>query len=343
MKKVSRLLVLFAASVLASMSNASRAEQPASCHDDYGNDRCSDDSRTQQRLLYQVASAEDFANKKIQIVRSFFVDGYGQDVALVTFKRAPEEDLQVEVRLPNRDGRPANPPLVGQPSSAAWKEIVADARTFDRDLVPLPKGKDEMTICLHSWVSTVEMVDQRGRVRRKTSSACGGDSLVTNYAFKVASLAVDAIPFCASLSREASRNDVTRLVDCWRLRGDRIAAAEAYNRLHTRWFLHPNGTDFARSLYELFYDRAEMTWPGEEKVTGAASVAQLWTTKASQDRFVPRIYFGEMQDRVRIEGEIWPRPKSDTDRPEPIPVTMLWTKENGFDFRLRELSTGKAD
>jgi hypothetical protein len=158
------------------------------------------------------------------------------------------------------------------------------------------------------------------------------------YAFKLANIAVESFSFCSTLSREASRNDVARLVDCWRLRGDRTAASQAYNRLHTRWFLHPNGADFARSLYELFYDRAEMTWPGKAKVTGAATAAQLWAGKASQDRFVPQIYFGETQDRVRIEGQIWPRPKSDEERPQPIPVTMLWTKENGFDFRLRSLS-----
>ncbi|ATI80638.1 hypothetical protein [Sphingobium yanoikuyae] len=339
MKKISRLLFVCAASVLASTPNICAAAQPSSCNDDRGTDRCAGGSRAQQRRLYKVASTEDFANKQVQLVRAFFVDGYGQDIALVTFKRAPGEDLQVEVRLPDPDGKLASPPLVGQLSGAAWTDIMASAGTFDRDLVPLQKRNGELSICLHSWVSTVEVVDENGRVRRKTSSACGGDSLVTAYAFKMASIAVASFSFCSTLSPEASRNDVTRLADCWRLRGDRAAAAQAYNRLHTRWFLNPNGTDFARSLYELFYDRAEIAWPGEKKVTGAASAAQLWTAKAGQDRFVPQIYFGETQGRVRIEGQIWPRPKSDADRPQPIPVTMLWTKENGFDFRLRSLST----
>lgn len=262
---------------------------------------------------------------------------------MVAFKRAPGEDLQVEVRLPDRGGERANPRMVGLLSSKEWTGLVADAGSFDRDLVPLPEKTDEMSICLHSWLSVVEVVDERGRVRRKASSACGRDSLVNAYAFKIARMAVESFPFCTMLSSEASRNDVTRLVDCWKLRGDRAAAAQAYNRLHTRWFLNPNGTDFARSLQELFFDRAELTWPGEVKVTGAALAAQLWTAKASENRFIPQIYFGEMQGRVRIEGEIWPRPKSDADKPKPIPATMLWTKENGFDFRLHSLSPKRAD
>ena len=338
MRKASQLLIFYAAAIFASFGNLSAKAQSSSCQDETGSDRCSDESRAQQRQLYRAADARGLAKKKVQLIRAFFVDGYGQDIAMVTFKRAPGEDLQVEVQLPDRDPNFADPPLVGQLSGAAWTDILAGSGTFARDLVPLLKRKDELSMCLHSWVTTVEVVDENDKVRRKTSGACDRDSLATAYAFKLASIAVDAFSFCSTLSREASRNDVTRLADCSRLRGDRTAASQAYNRLHTRWFLHPNGVDFAPSLYELFYDRAEVTWPGEETVTGAASAAKLWTAKASQDRFVPQIYIGETHDRVRIEGQIWPRPQSGEDRPKPIPVTMLWTKENGFDFRLRRLS-----
>jgi hypothetical protein len=178
MKNIDRLLIFCAASMLASAPNLCAAAQPSSCKDDRGIDRCADESRTQQRLLYKVASTEDFANRRVQLVRAFFVDGYGQDMALVTFRRAPGEDLQVEVRLPDRGQSFANPPLFGPLSGLAWTEIMAGAGTFDRDLVPLPKRDAELSICLHSWVSTVEVVDENGRIRRKTSSACGGDSLV---------------------------------------------------------------------------------------------------------------------------------------------------------------------
>ncbi|WP_206244830.1 hypothetical protein [Novosphingobium terrae] len=338
MNRVARSIILMTATIFCMFHGPYAKAQPSPCQDDKGNDRCNDDQRAQQRHLYNASDAQDFANKKSQLVRAFFVDGYGQDVALVSFERAPGEDLKVEVRVPSHNGSSENVSLVGQLSGAAWTDILEGARTFDRDLVPLPKRKGELSICLHSWVSTVEVADENGKVRRKTSLACGNDDLVSAYAFKLANIAVDSFSFCATLSREASRNDVTRLADCWKLRGDRTAASQAYNRLHTRWFLHPNGVDFARSLYDLFDENAEVTWPGEEKATGAASASQLWTAKAGQNRFVPRTYFGETHDRVRIEGQIWPRPKSDADRPQPIPVTMLWTRENGFDFRLRSLS-----
>lgn len=336
MKSLLKMTAWTVAMMFIAVAAPVRAASPEPCSDDRGSDRCSADNLSRQRQLYAAEAIEDWLPNKIQAVRAFFVDSYGQDVALVTLIRRPGNDPRFEVSFPTKTTRPV---LTGVVSSRTWQDILDQGRSFDRDLVPLPQKSDmPPAICLHGWMATVEALDENGVLHRKTASACGKDGLALSYAFTLATAAVQSIPYCAALDSEGSRNDVTRLVDCTMLAGDRAAAAQAYNRLHTRWLLRPNKPEMAAAIADMFHDRAEVTWPGQSTATGWDAAPQAWALGASRDRFSPRRYFGESANRVRIEGEVWPRPKSDQDRPQPIKATAIWTRENGFDFRLRSFA-----
>jgi hypothetical protein len=322
----------------ATVSSISTAHaQSTRCTDDNGRDRCAAEAQEKQQNAYGVDGIDDLAVKGAQVIRAYFVDGYGRDAGLVNFVRGPASEPRVEWLQAHSDG--AGTPralLSGVVSLATWEALQADGRTFDRQLAPQPDAGP--SICLHSWVVRVETVDARGKSHRSTQSACD-PGLAVEYGFKVAKAAVESLPSCALLDPERTRNDVTRLSDCTLLTGDRAAAAQAFNIFRTPWFANPRGPDFARPLQYLFYDRAEISWPGIPPVTGSEAASKLWTEQAAEGFFAPSRVHGETPDRVRIEGTIIfvGRPGGNERR---VPVTMIWTRENGFGFRLRSLIAG---
>ena len=318
-----KAILTAAAVLLASLGTA----QTPDCRDDRGQDRCAAAAQAKQRALYGVEPAERLAERRTPTVRAFFVDGYGRDAGLVTFARAPGEEPRVEWRTTQGD-RPAPALLSTILPVATWDEQLAEGRLFDRPLAS--RGND--AICLHSWVVTVEAVDARGVVRRRTDDACG-DGPAVRYGFSLAAAAVAAMPACALLDREKTRNDITRLTDCTMLAGDRAAAAQALNVVRSTWFLNPRGPDFARPLAYLFFDNARVAWPGDTPVTGMARASEAWATRASEGSIFIRRVIGETADRVRVEAVFSRRGDDRT----PVPLVMVWTRENGFGFRLRSL------
>lgn len=312
--------------------------QRNTCTDDTGRDRCEAEAQQKQLNLYGVDALDELGAKGAQIVRAFFVDGYGRDAGLVSFVRGPAFEPRVEWRLPRPDGV-AGPraTMTGIASLATWEALQADGKFFDRLLAPQSDGV-EPTICLHGWMVRVETVDARGKSRRNTQGSCDS-GLTVQYGFKIARAAVETLPSCALLDPERTRNDVTRLSECTLLDGDRAAAAEALNVFNTPWFTNPRGPDFARALQYLFHDRAELSWPGQPPVNGSEAASRLWSEHAARDRFFLSRVYGETSDRVRIEGTIL-FAESQDGKERRVPAAMIWTRENGFGFRLRSLISG---
>ena len=220
---------------------------------------------------------------------------------------------------------------------ATWESLQADAYAFDRTLTS-EANEAIPSICLHSWVVRVETVDARGKIRQATQSACD-EGLAVRYGFKIARAAVSSLPSCALLDPDKTRNDVTRLAECAILAGDRAAAAQAFNAYHTTWFANPRGPDFARALQYMFYDRAELSWPGQPAVVGSEDAAKVWATYAGSNPFFATRIYGETADRVRIEGSILMDARQPDALRTRVPATMTWTRENGFGFRLKSLSS----
>jgi hypothetical protein len=152
----------------------------------------------------------------------------------VSFERRPGQSPEVVIY--GFEGRSTRAPV----SVEAWDEVADQARIADRTMTPLsppePEGSDDVVVvmCLHAWVQTVEMANAPRvsfgdePVRRRTESACGG-GLTTRYAFWLADLAVEQIPWCHRLSDETERNAITQLNTCLYLAGDRVAAADLHS------------------------------------------------------------------------------------------------------------------
>ncbi len=220
-----------------------------------------------------------------------------------------------------------------------WERVRSAAALFDRTLVPVPSA-DGPSICLHPWSVSVEAVDpaRPGRpaaIRKAAQSACD-TGLVIPLAFELAREAVAALPACALLDARQYRNDVTRLAGCTLLEGDRAAAALARNAYGSDWFASTRGDRTEYAIRPLFFDQARLDWAGTI-AEGSAAAAKFWSSQLERASVFPRHIIGETADRVRIEGVIV---RFVDNRSTQASVTMVWTKENGFGFRVRSVTVG---
>ncbi|KSB90231.1 hypothetical protein AS593_20260 [Caulobacter vibrioides] len=280
------------------------------------------------------APLETLAANKARVMRAAFVDGYDRDAGVIAFIRAPGEEPRVEVRMGSTR------PLTAVVSARAWNDLVQAGAVFDRDLQPRPPANPATAplFCLHPWSATVEAVDADGRIRRKAGGSCPIEpTLAYAFAARLAQAAVAEMPACAMID-DRDLGPVRQLAQCGLLSGDRAAAAEALNVWNTPWFANPRGPDFARSQAYLFHDKIRLAWPGEAPVEGPIRAAEVWAAKAGEARFQVRRVHGETADRVRMEGAIQVDGPLDAYGAKPrIPMTILWTRENGFGFRVRDL------
>lgn len=313
--------------------------QSPSCRDDPTQPRCVAEAEKAQRALYDAPPAEDYARQKTRMVRAFFVDGYGHDVGLVTLWYAPAAEPRVAWRMPKpRNGEDAMAPIDATLTLSAWREVTAAGTYFDRALAQLPQK--ERSICLHGWTTRVEMVEADGKIRRGIQSGCGDDALVWPLARRMTAAAIAAMPACALLDAEKTRNDITRLNKCNRLSGDRAAAAEATNVYDAPWFANPRGEDFTRALTYLFAEQLDVAWPGEPVVTDGEAAARIWSRHVGDAPFFPHVIFGETADRVRMDGMLVMRGASAQTAREPLPATLIWERCNGFGFRVTRFWAG---
>lgn len=234
---VSLLLLLSAAQALAQTDDD--LPGPRECLDDDHTNRCDAEVQAGVRDLLGVASIEEEAASGAIVYRAFFVNGYGGDMPAVAFERRPGQSPEVVIY--GQDGRSTRAPV----SHEAWEQVVSQARIADRVMEPPPPAAADpdsqvVSICLHPWVQTVEIANApRQRftqepVRRRTESSCDG-GLTTRFAFWLADLAVEQIPWCDRIDADTERNGVTQLATCLMFSGDRMAAADLYNERLADW------------------------------------------------------------------------------------------------------------
>ena len=268
-----RALVMAAIAVLATITPVSAQDSSPTlserleayqrgCRDDDGNDRCSPEAHDRMRALYGLESAEDLLARGVTMRRAMFVDGYGNDVAAITFWREPGMAPMVEVRSPRVSEREEPQPLRAAISGETWAEVLYGSTFFDRELAPPPAQADDgdgapppPSICLHAWIVAVTAVDAPqvspnivygtgsigaardpslpvevtmtpASIRSDNESACS-PALATDYAYELASIALRQLAECSSLDLGDFRNEAHLLGLCHQLRGDRLVAGEA--------------------------------------------------------------------------------------------------------------------
>jgi len=245
---------------------------------------------------YRLPTVQSVASSGGEIVRAFFVDGYGNQAGVVAFMRRPGEEPRVEVRTAASGTLATAVPL------DTWERVRSAAALFDRTLAPVPSA-DGPSICLHPWSVSVEAVDpaRPGRpaaIRKAVQSACD-TGLAVPLAFELAREAVAALPACALLDARQYRNDVTRLAGCTLLEGDRAAAALARNAYGSDWFASTRGDRTEYAIRQLFFDQARLDWAGTT-VEGSEAAAKLWSSRLENASVFPRHIIGETANRVRI-------------------------------------------
>lgn len=262
---MSGLASRFAAFLLAAFGVPAVAQQPAAstesaydrgCSDDQGTDRCDPDIQARMRSLYGIDSAEALAEQGVTFRRVMFVDGYGNDVAAISFSRGPGHAPSVEVFTSRGDDDPPAQRLAAQIDNDTWQRVLSASEFFDKYVEgetlagkPNPRAPSAdgsapadgsaIVMCLHAWFAVVEAADagrlqqnvgaqrsQPASIRRDSEDGCS-NGLAMPYGFLLADVAVDNLPECSSLDLAAQRNRVTLLATCHRLRGDRLAAGDA--------------------------------------------------------------------------------------------------------------------
>ena len=323
---------------------------PGDCMDDRGVDRCKPEQQRRVREMFGVKPIEAHRDSGDQVRRAFYVDGYGHDVVAIAFVRPKGGDPSLWIHFPREpEGKPAEPLRAPVPLEV-WENVVERSVHFDRQLVPLPDevgtaSSEEITLCLHGWVYTIEATDpargehQPATLRRRTEDACD-NGLTETYAQELERAAVPLLAPCARLDPRQHRNGATLLSACRLLSGDRLAAAEVLNRSHPFF----RDADDAAELARLFEYDATVDWNGERN-EGRNSAARFWAAKV-QGSGGSRFYYdgvdGKGGGEVLVKGRLF-RPVEVPDGApsldEVARVEQLWSEREGA-FAVRSVTVG---
>lgn len=336
-------LIAFALAAVLAVAGSPQDEDAArNCRDDDGVDRCARVAEDVRNL--GMASLEEEKAAGAEVYRILQIDGYGRLMPAIAYERRVGAGPQVVVYAKGGVRMAAAVPV------AEWEAVQSMARTADRELVPRPGRADseEIILCLHAWLSTVEIANaaDRGRpdgpVRRRTESACNG-GLTSRFAFDLTALAIKRFPDCDVLDPDDYRNDMTRLEQCALFRGDRLAVAQLVNRLE-RWFM-PEREDgspmgWARRLQPREFSRVDwggqvMTGGGGARSPIAVFMARIQAENPSL-RIYPSTFEGVSSTRVEVAGDVAMENPQDEDGPSLLaPFRQVWIWDvNGLNWAL---------
>lgn len=217
------------------------------CMDDYGRDLCNADRWAAIVSSFDLERAEAVQAQGWRGVRVFTVDGYSQDMPMVSILSRGEGEYEMplesvlEVRGVRATDSETNPSTL---SRNAWTNLrfAAEnlqervAESAERQSGAGPMGAvvqdevggaepEEIIVCLHAWVTITESLTDKG-VLRRIRNACGDDPLF-DASFGLSAQALRGFPHCNHLDPAHYRNESAQLSACLILNGEnRIAAAE---------------------------------------------------------------------------------------------------------------------
>lgn len=232
--------------------------------------------------LFGVPPIEELQSAGAQGCRAFFVDGNGRDLVTITFMRMPDSEPMLSVHFPRQGEQPAVAPATTLVPSAAWERVLSASLHFDRALAD-DQGNEEassvpgtITVCLHSWVYTIEAVDPgiRGgtsRLGREVEDSCE-NGLAEPYASELAKIALPLLPYCAALDPEQHRNTAALLYACRLLEGDRLAAAHGLNLVSRLDSLEAGDQAVVSPVFDY---TATLIWDGQ-RFDGSGAAARAW-------------------------------------------------------------------
>lgn len=293
------------------------------CLDDDHNNRCSPAKQAEMRASYRVPPIESYAGATVR--RIFFVDGYGNDTVAITFVRAAQKDASVWVHFPKVGGEDPVAPLDQSLGEDEWQHVIDASANFDRKFASSRRegatADKEIAVCLHSWVYWAEAADPSTEPRSTVDDACN-TAPVEQFAWLAAKVARQAIPYCAALDKRFSRNEATLLRTCSKLSGDRLAAAEVWNRANgLRSFDTPHGIDDLPA-YDL-----ELDFQGKKLNRDEAKT--FWSALMAKED-APNFYYSRVHglgaDQVLVTGNLFRDVGKGYQKAD---VELGWKKEGG--------------
>lgn len=283
-------LALAAALAAAEPAGAAPPVVHRRCRDEYARDLCDPAVRAAIRAKTGAESAEALVDQGYVGVRVFLVDGYSNDMPVVSVLSRDEGApvMQVRVRVAGR------PPVVADIKPDSWTIEVAallkrmglaapEWEPSTAEAQPQAKPGDPpppIAICLHPWMAIVEILDQGG-VTSRIRTACG-DQPIFQAGFYLSQLALHQQAGCGALAEDQYRNDSARLVGCATLVGrDRWSAVWLRNRFGDHVLQYPRAENAAQ-VAEFFAPDVSFKWSGEPDREGREAV-QFWigTERAS--------------------------------------------------------------
>lgn len=332
---------------------SAQAHEDRECRDDDGVDRCDEARQRRVRDLFGVRSIEEHRDAGDQVRRVFYVDGYGRDLLAIAFVRAAGREPTLSVHFPRVEGEAGPEPLTAPLPEAVWSEVLARSTHFHRELIPepLPQPADPtlqtIEICGHSWLYTAEASDPVSseddlpRIRRRTESACE-DGLTRAFANEAQRIALPLLPHCARLEPDHYRNAADQLAACAILSGDRMAAAEVFNRSEA--FRLARIGNPLHELRDIFFASATVDWAGQRN--GAEGPLRFWIRMVGErgaHLFSSNVQ-GVSATRVRLTGELMRSFRNASDaglQYELAPVEMIWRSDQVGEFLVESATVGR--
>jgi hypothetical protein len=166
------------------------------------------------------------------------------------------------------------------------------------------------------------------------------DGLVQPFALGLAQQALDLLPPCRVINPEQHRNVVSILAACTRLSGDRIAAAQGMNYLHTMGF--GNHPELTREMRSGFGHRVRFDINGQVTEHDSLDASSFWLQQrqALGSGFIPDTYHGERWDRVLVRGHLW-RSAEGKQRALRAPMQIIMAWGAAQTFQIQEIRVGR--
>lgn len=339
------LLVLGVAAMCglgASTASAQRywgPNQLAYCGPDTAVADCREETLRLLLTKLQLPGAETLANEGYRGVRVFQYDAFGTIWPAAFMLTKPINEYRrggtAGAAVVQADGRVAtlNRPIweMGRLEMDAVIKVILEDQPAPAPPITPSSGPPIPPICLDAPRIIVEVISA-GEVHRSTPNACNASDAIRSARIISENVAA-AFPVCGHFSIDVYGRGLGRLRACLSVDGeDPFSAAEVME------ILRPDVGGHTRVIYEAAHQSANVTLLGisGERVVGRVAVADGLRSGALGERYLRVIRATGDQGGVTVHTEL--RRVREPNNPDPLPLSVRWTKEADGAWRITEWS-----
>ena len=339
------LLVLGVAAICglgASTASAQRywgPDQLAYCGPDTAVEDCRQETLQLLLTKLQLPEAETLANEGYTGVRVFQYDAFGTIWPAAFMLTKPINEYRrsgtAGAAVIQADGRVAtlNRPIweMGWLEMDAAIKVILDDQPAPVQPISATTGPPFPPICLDAPGIIIEVISA-GEVHRSTPNTCNASDAITSARIIPENVAA-AFPVCGHFSIDVYGRGLGRLRACLSVDGeDPFSAAEVME------ILRPDVGGNTRAIYEAAYQSANVTLLGlsGQRVVGRSAVMEGLKSGALGDRYLRVIRATGDQGVVTLQAEL--RRAREPNNPDPLPLSVRWTKEADGAWRITEWS-----